>query len=116
MKKAWTLLVIMLLGCTAAALVPGCVTPTPGVTQDNFERLRQKMTREETQRIMGRPADTVIVGGSSLSYDSLVWRDGDVSVLIRFWGDELQDGRFFVDSEPVLEVAEPNWFAHLIGL
>ena len=54
------------------------------VTQQNFGKIRDGMTEEEVQSILGLPAATSRVDVGGFSGTSLSWRSGDAEITVRF--------------------------------
>src|SRR3954454_3976102 len=100
--RSWTVMGrrAQLLGLLAATtvfmVVGGCwlTAPAPGVTRTNFERLHTRMTLEEVERFLGRPADDkrYITFGSTY-----IWRGEEGTVEIYRWSEPGLEGRFLVE-------------------
>jgi hypothetical protein len=69
---------LALLGVMGLLLTPHFVTPTHAVTLANFHRLREGMTRQEVEAILGQPLSTV-------------------RGVTPHWEGEEADGRFFIE-------------------
>jgi hypothetical protein len=72
----------LLLSIVAAVLVPlvglgiyWLIPPTPGVTLENFRRLRKGMTLDQAQAVLGEPSYPI--------RDGIVWdADDDISIIL----------------------------------
>jgi hypothetical protein len=59
MRKRWLVVAgaLALVGMASIMLYCWAVSPAPGVTEENFHRLRMGMTDREVEVLFGRPAD-----------------------------------------------------------
>jgi hypothetical protein len=81
----------LLLGAGVLALVMTALgaflwfaTPTPGVTRDNFRRLKLGMTEPEAERLLGGPGEVNPVPFSYVGTRELEWTGNGVTIRLRF--------------------------------
>jgi hypothetical protein len=86
MKPKKRTLLLLLAAAALGAGVADCValTPEPGVTVKNFERLRVGMTVEEVEGIMGRPSDDDRPNEGLVAY---AWQSKDIQIVVVFAAD-----------------------------
>jgi hypothetical protein len=106
MLLAFGLLFLLALAAVVGLLSRAPPTPEPGVTVENFRRLRGGMKEEEVERLFGRP------GKRDLGYTgahSLVWEDEHARATV--WFNELHGpdfglmgGQWKADDGMVLDV------------
>jgi hypothetical protein len=60
--------------------------PSPGVTPENFKRLRVGMTEREAVAILGRPADSCFVSRNGTWYWGWSGDECSVSLVAAAWG------------------------------
>jgi hypothetical protein len=83
-------LVLAVVGAAVAlAVVAWLIRPNPGVTPENYDRLRQGMTIEQVSTILGRPADKT--GLECTEFGNLLpyhyWREGHTFIGMHFADD-----------------------------
>jgi hypothetical protein len=86
---------------SAACVLAGLLMPPvrPGVTVGNFQRLREGMTEEQVEAILGRAAD-----GREEYYSTpySIWRGEDFTIAIHFGAHEpaggASDGALITDA------------------
>jgi hypothetical protein len=112
--KKWVLLTLgLLLGLSLVGLVVWhLLPPRPGVTPENFHRLRVGMREQEVEAILGEhgeiPAERVIVTGSDLPYERYRYWGGKHShVEVRFNSGRVCQGRLW-DTDDGRQESLPN--------
>lgn len=62
----------------------------PKVTAENFERIRDGMTRQEVVALLGEPTETRAVSIAGLSGGTATWRQGNTEISVQFINDKVQ--------------------------
>lgn len=71
---------IRILAFAALLLLAACSR----ITQENFAKVRDDMTEQEVQAILGSPTETSSSSILGISGTSSTWRGGDAVITIRF--------------------------------
>ncbi len=79
---------VALLGWGGFFLFLWLTSPTPGVTWDNFHRLRVDMSARDVEALLGKPNETF---QAQANWTVKVWRKG-VIIQLSFAGDRLDSG------------------------
>jgi hypothetical protein len=101
---------LMVLAGLSLPAMRWAMTPVPGVTRSNFDRLHEGMRLEEIETVMGRPADFRNYVTGNMPY---VWKCDEGSVHISDWvtgtrGKFVKGGSVnmrWIDGETVAELA-----------
>lgn len=68
--------------CLLAAIVSSCGSK---ISEKNYERIQDGMTREEVESILGMPTDTKSVGFGGFSGSHATWKAADgTTIMIQF--------------------------------
>jgi hypothetical protein len=104
-------LLALLLGVAGLLLLPRMLAPKPGVTLENFRRIRRGMTLAEVEAAFGRPADERV--DSAEQHTCLEWAEGQYCVTIVFedglveWG-MLQDSAYPITDDRTRSILGEN--------
>jgi hypothetical protein len=94
---------LALLAVTVLLLVSRALAPEPGITRENFGRLRKGMMLNRAEAMLGRPADIVWPGIDSPPHHW--WREGDLSIELDVGADgRVADGVAFEGELPCKRV------------
>ncbi|MFZ5555637.1 MAG: DUF3862 domain-containing protein [Pseudomonadota bacterium] len=79
------------LRATLAALLAALVLAACGskVSQENFDRIKSGMTKEEVVAILGKPDETSGFSLGNLSGESAAWTGRDASISVQFANDKV---------------------------
>jgi hypothetical protein len=98
MRRRRLLLVVgaaTLLAVAGYGLLRWLTAPTPGVTWENFRRLREGMTFQEVEALLGKPHKTDLIDGfTSLHYWGQ-WQSEEVGICLGFFPQRLSHGTAF---------------------
>ena len=96
---------VALLGMPGVASLLWLTRPTPGVTWENFHRLRFGMTARDVEALLGEPQEVDEVGGD---WTTRRWRGDDFVISLSFDADQkLAFGGAFGVSDPTRAILEP---------
>jgi hypothetical protein len=104
MQKRW-----IILGCIAALVLAGLaalvlVEPRPGLSEDNFRRLRLGMPLERVESILGRASDESPFPGIHH------WKGENIEIRVLFDPDEgVNSGFLATRGGDEIETLNSNW-------
>ncbi len=79
----------------AAAALIVMLAACSKVTQDNFAKIQDGMSRAEVEAILGRPAEASSGGLAGLTGTSATWKDKDgAAITIQFVNDKVRFKQF----------------------
>ena len=70
------------------------VTACSKITQENFDKVRDGMSRAEVEAILGTPTEVSSAGVAGLSGTSSTWKGEAGSITIQFFNDKVRMKRF----------------------
>ncbi len=84
------------LRATAAAVAAALVLAGCGsnVNQENFDKIKAGMTKEEVTAILGKPDETSGFSLGSLSGESATWKGKDASIDIQFANEKVMSKQY----------------------
>jgi hypothetical protein len=95
-KRVYLLGIGIALVAGALALTHELLSPWPGVTAANVERIRKGMPRAEVEALLGGPGNDWQPWGNG----SIVWTDGHCSVQVWFKGQPPRASGIWVIGTP----------------
>jgi hypothetical protein len=87
---------VALLGVVGFSLFLWLATPTPGVTWENFRRLRAGMSARDVERLLGQPLEVEEAGRCTIR----LWQGEKVKISLTFEEDVLGSGEAFPPQSP----------------
>src|SRR5262245_52855278 len=72
---------------------------TPGVTQENFQRLHKGLSQQQVEAILGSEGETLLTGLFTLKR----YEGTDCRVDVMYWDDSATRGRLYLHDEAVEE-------------
>ncbi len=87
-------LLLVLMSC---CLLWACSSP---INQQNFEQIKNGMSRVEVIKLLGKPTDAVSISLGNLSGSSTTWQHKDMKIVIQFVNDKVILKNFIKIDEP----------------
>ena len=64
------------------------------ITQENFDKIRDGMTRAEVESILGTPSESSSAGVAGISGGSATWKGDAGTITIQFFNDKVRMKQF----------------------
>lgn len=74
-----------------ALLLSACGSP---VNQENFDRIRNGMTQQDVEAILGGPTESSSASFGGLSGGAATWKSRDATITVQFVNGEVQFKQF----------------------